>query len=148
MRHLGAKKAAAHFAELTQKATAFSGPLELLELAAVEVEEAQHQSLGVHHQLPARTERDLGALHARFNQHGRSRWRRLKRREHGLVLVAQWQMQHTVEARAQPELAEAFFDRRLNRRAGSRRSPRARRAAGPTRRPRRARDTVRARIAP
>jgi hypothetical protein len=65
------------------------GALELLELAAVEVEEAQRHALGMHHQLALRAVHHVRAHDARLHQHGLTGGRRLGRNEHRLVLVAQ-----------------------------------------------------------
>src|SRR5207237_8111658 len=83
------------------------GALELLQLAAVEVEKAQHQAVGVHHQLAARAEGDLGALDSRLNQDRLARRRLLRRGEGGLVLVAQRQVQDEIEPGAQAEFLES-----------------------------------------
>ena len=106
MRHLDAEPAAADLAEGAHLATLLDRALELLQLAAVEVEEAKDDAIGMHDQLAPRPEGDFGALDARFNQHGRARRCAIGRRHPGLVLVAVRQVQHEVEARAQPELRE------------------------------------------
>src|SRR5690349_16665822 len=104
MRHLDTEPATAELAEGAYPAAFFRRALELLQLAAVEVEEAQDHAVGMHHELTARSKGDVGALDPRFDQH-RLAWRRpVGRGKLGFVLVAQRQMQHEVEARAQPEL--------------------------------------------
>jgi hypothetical protein len=106
MRHLGAEEARANLAERPHQQPLVRGALELLELAAVEVEEAQHQAFGVHDQLPLRPVHDLRLQHRGLHAHRPARRRRLRRGEDGFVLVAQRQVQHPIEARAQPELVE------------------------------------------
>ena len=148
MRHFRAEKARAHFAERAHPQALLGGALELLELAAVEVEKAQHQALGMHYELPLRSIHDLCFQNLGLDAHRLPCRRRVGRRKEGLVLVAQRQVEHEVEARAQPELLQFLFQSPFNRRAGSRRSRRSRRAADRPRRPRRAPGRARARTEP
>ena len=76
MDHLGAEEAGPHFAESAHEQSFVRRALELLQLAAVEIEEAQHQALGVHDELALRAVFDLGIQHARLDQHGRAGRRR------------------------------------------------------------------------
>src|SRR5437667_5796755 len=106
MRHLGAEPAAAHFAEGPHAQAFLSRALELLQLAAVEIEKAQHHAVGVHDQLAARPVGDLGSLDLRLDEHRLSGRRAVRCSQRRPVLVAQRQVKHKVEARAQPEPVE------------------------------------------
>ena len=106
MRHLGAEPAAAHFAEGPHAQALLSRALELLQLAAVEIEKAQHHAVGVHDQLAARPVDDLGPLDLRLDEHRLSGRRAVRCSQRRPVLVAQRQVKHKVEARAQPEPVE------------------------------------------
>src|SRR2546429_1364761 len=69
MRHLGAEPAAAHFAEGTHAQAFFGRTLELLQLAAIEIEKAQVHAIGVHGQLAARPAGYFGPLELRLDRH-------------------------------------------------------------------------------
>ena len=115
VRHLGAEPAAAHFAEGAHAQAFFSRALELLQLAAIEIEKAQDHAIGVHDQLAARPVGDFGPLELRLDEHRPSGRRAVRRGQRRPVLVAQRQVKHEVEARAQPELVElACAPRRLH----------------------------------
>src|SRR4051812_8004890 len=146
MRHLCAEPACAHLAICAHALARLGGALELLELAAVEVEKSQYHAVGVDDQLAARAEGDLGALYRSLDQHWLAGRRVLRIGERRFVLIAQRQVEHEVEPRAQPELFERL--RGFIPRGGWRQFPRARRAAAPPRRLRRAPDRVRVRTAP
>src|SRR6185312_10649744 len=84
---------------------------ELLHLARIEMEEA-HPELALaigelHDQRAASAVLDLRFDHARLDQHRLSGARLGERREPGLVLVAQRQVQHQVEPGAHAELLQA-----------------------------------------
>ena len=98
--------AAAHLAVGAHQPALLGGALELLELARVEMEEAQRKPLRVDHELAAWTEGDFGALDARLHEHGTAREGVLRRGESSLVFVAQRQVQDKIEARAQAQLFE------------------------------------------
>src|SRR5439155_337341 len=83
-----------------------SRALELLQLVAVEIEKAQHHAVGVHDQLAARPVGDLGPLDLRLDEHRLSGRRAVRCSQRRPVLVAQRQVKHKVEARAQPEPVE------------------------------------------
>ena len=72
MGHLGAEPSRAHFAERAHVQALLGGALELLQLAAVEVEEAQCQrlafALGVHQQLTPGAIGHLDAPHRGLHQ--------------------------------------------------------------------------------
>ncbi len=106
VRHFGAKQAAANLPEGSHAQAFFYGVLELRKLAVVKVKETQHQPVGVHEELTLAAEYDGRTLHARLDQHRTAGRRAVDGGEHGLVLVAQRQMQHEVEARTQPQLLQ------------------------------------------
>jgi hypothetical protein len=110
VRHLGAEEAPAHFAERAHAPAFVRSVLELPQLAWVEVEEAQHQPFGVHHELAPGPVHDLRLEDPRFDAHRGSLGRPIDRRENRFVLVAQRQVQREVEPRAQPELEEFLFE--------------------------------------
>ena len=112
--HLGAEEARAHLAEEAQAPPR----RHLLHLAGVEVEEA-HPEFGpavgeLHHQRAARAVLDVGLHHLRLDQDRLARPGLGERRQLRLVLVAQRQVQHQVEARVDAE----FRELRANRGAG------------------------------
>src|SRR5205085_8878746 len=106
MRHLDPEPSAAYLAESAHAAALLGGALELLQLAAVEIEKAQHHAVGVHDELAAGPEGDFGLVDARFDEHRLSGWRPLRSGQRGFILVAQRKVQHEIEARAQPEFLE------------------------------------------
>ncbi len=163
--HLRAEETGTDFAEGAHQLRLFCRALKLAQLAAVEIQEAQHQALGVHHELPLRPVLHFGLQHARFDLHRRARGRGIDRRQTGFILVAVRQVQHQVLRRAQAELGELFLEAgaavsegmrtylpgtrmRVSRRTGCSRSRRARRAAGSPRRSPRATDRACRRTAP
>ncbi|KGS71199.1 hypothetical protein X979_6010 [Burkholderia pseudomallei MSHR7527] len=107
MHDLQPEEAAAHVAAHAQ-------PLadrHLLDLRAVEVQEAQHELGAVvvaqlHEQLTARPVRDLVVEHDAFRLRGLARQQFAHRRERRLVLVAHRQMQDEVDVARQAELRE------------------------------------------
>src|SRR4051794_23621377 len=106
MGHFGAEEARAHFAVCAHEQALLRGALKLLKLARIEIEKAQHQSLGVHDELPLGAVQDLCFKYLCFDAHRPALRRGLRRGERRLVLVAQGQVQDEVEARAQPEFFE------------------------------------------
>ncbi len=108
------KKPGPHLAEEAQP----PARRHLLHLARVEVEEAHPEfrlAVGqLHHQRAARAVLDLGLGHLRLDQHRLARAGLGERRELRLVLVAQRQVQHQVEAGVDAE----FRELRANRGAG------------------------------
>src|SRR2546423_8066775 len=72
----------------------------------MEMEETQHQALGSDDELTLAPEYDAHPLDASFNQRRLAGWRGVRRGKDGLVLVAQRQVQHAIEPRAQPQLLE------------------------------------------
>ena len=106
VRHFGSEQAATHLAEGSHMQALLHGLIELRELAVAKVEEAQHQPLGIHHELALAAENDGGALHAGLHQHGTAGRRSVDGGEDGLVLIAQRQMQDEIEAGSQPQLLE------------------------------------------
>ena len=106
MGHLGAEEARAHLAEGAHELALLRGALELLQLARIEMEKAQHQAFGMHDELPLGAVHDLRLEHRCLDAHRPALRRRSGARERRLVLVAQRQVQDEVEARAQPELFE------------------------------------------
>src|SRR5437588_269402 len=101
-----AEQSAADLAEGPHVQALLYGLFELIELRVAEVEEAQHQSFGVHDELPLTTEKDRRALYARLHQYWVSGRGRVKRSKDCLVLVAQRQMQDEVERGSQSQLVE------------------------------------------
>ncbi len=107
MHHLHPEKAAAHVAAHAQ-------PLadgHLLDLRAVEIEEAQHELLAVvvldlHDELAARAIRDLVVEHDALGLRDAARQQLADRRERGFVLVAHRQMQHEIDRAREAELRE------------------------------------------
>ena len=110
MHHLRAEKAAPHLAVGADPPPFIGGALELLELAAVEIEEAQHQAIGVDHQLAPRPVGDVSTLDARFHLDRLSFGCVIWRGELRLVLVPVRQVQDEVARRAQAELGELLCD--------------------------------------
>src|SRR5689334_3931529 len=106
MNHLRTQQAAAHLAECSHVLAVLDRALELRQLARAEMKEAQLQPLGAHHELPFAAEGDRRALQARLYQNRLPGKRLLGRDECSLVFVAQRQMKHEIEARAQPELRD------------------------------------------
>jgi len=76
--HLGAEEPRAHLAERAQQPALLGGALELLELAAPEIEEAQHQAFGVDEELAPRAVDHLGAQYPRLDLDRRARRRLLR----------------------------------------------------------------------
>jgi len=109
--HLRAEESRAHFAKSAHPLAFIRRTLELLLLAAVEVEEAQHEPFGVHHQLPLRAEFHFHLVHPSLDQHGLAGRCRIRRREAGFVFVAMRQMQREIVLRPQAELGKLLFDR-------------------------------------
>ena len=111
--HLGAKEAVFEF---TPRADAHAFG-HLLDLAAVEIHEAQQQvarCIGDRHEkLAARLERDLVLGHDAFDLPGLAAAHAgiPDRDDLGLVLVAQRQVQHQVHVGAQAEAGELAFER-------------------------------------
>src|SRR6185295_9853402 len=110
MHHLRAEPAAAQLAERAYSLPLLYCALELLQLAAVEIVEAQHQPLGMDDELPARAKGDLGAFDASFDLQRLAGNGRVGTAEDGLVLVAQRQVQDKVEAPAQSQLLELALE--------------------------------------
>ena len=106
MRHLGAEQAPAQLAESSHVAALFGGALELLQLAAVEVEKTQRDAVGMHDKLALGPVNDLGLLDFRLDEHRLPRQRVLRRGERRLVFVAQRKVQHVVERPAQAQSFE------------------------------------------
>jgi hypothetical protein len=108
MRHLGTGPA---LADLSERAHACAHG-ELLQLARVEIEEAQRQQaaavLEVADQLPPAAILDVAARDPPFHQHGLARRRLGERVEPRLVVVAQRQVQYEAELAADAELGEAI----------------------------------------
>ncbi len=139
MDHLGAEESRPHLAEEAKP----PARRHLLHLARVEVEEA-HPEVGPavgepHHQRAPRAVLDVGLDHVGLDEHRLARSRLGERRELRLVLVAQGQVQHEVEARVDAELGELRADggagdevaaRRGRRRGGLGGSRRARGTRG------------------
>jgi hypothetical protein len=111
VRHLGAEEAGAHFPVCAHELLLLDGALELLQLARIEVEEAQHEAFGVHHELPARTVGDFGAQDRRLDEDRPGGRCVPGRGEPRLVLVAQRQVQDVIEALPQPEGREPALGR-------------------------------------
>ena len=78
MHHLRAEKAGAHLAEGAHQLPLVGGALELPQLAAVEIQEAQHQAFGVHHELALRPVFHFDLQHARLDLHGLPGRRRVR----------------------------------------------------------------------
>ena len=98
VRHFGAKQAATNLAEGSHVPALLYGLLELRELARAKVKETQHQPVGVDEELTLAAKYDSRTLHARLDEHRTAGQRAVDGGEHGLVLVAQREMQHEVEA--------------------------------------------------
>ncbi len=116
--HLVAEEAGTHLAE---EPHAPAGR-ELLRLARIEIEEPDPQLVvalvQLHHEGAARAELHVRLDDLGFHERGHPGAHFLQRREAGLVLVAQRQVQDEVELRADAELFQARVEARLRARRG------------------------------
>jgi len=113
MDHLAAEEAAPDLAEDPQLAALVPGRFQLLDLTAVEIEEAQPQFprvvLAAGHQLAPGAELDGDVGDPHLHLHRLVPGRLIDRHHRRLVLVAQGKMQQQIVARVQPQLAQLLL---------------------------------------
>ena len=112
MHHLGAEKPRTNLAVGAHQQAFVRRALKCFQLAAVEVQEPQHQALGMDHQLALGPVGDIRTLNARFDQHRLAGGCEFRRGKPGFILVAVRKMQGEVIRRTQAELGELFCDHR------------------------------------
>jgi hypothetical protein len=104
MRHLGAEPAESHFSESTNQQPVGVRALELLELAGIEIEEAQAErsvaGRGMHHELATGAVRDFGAHNPCLDLDGFSTRCPVERSEPGFILVPHRQMENKIKTGA------------------------------------------------